>query len=91
MAKKSKGNARIGVGDMVSLPATAFDGDEPGSYSKDNPGPCFGKVLVKEVNGMVEVEWLDGSKDKVKLRDLKLEARKKSLGAVVSRITVFDG
>ena len=89
MAKKSKGNARIGVGDMVSLPATAFDGDEPGSYSKDNPGPCFGKVLVKEVNGMVEVEWLDGSKDKVKLRDLKLEARKKSLDAVVSRIIVL--
>ena len=38
---------------------------------------------------MVEVEWLNGSKDKIKLRDLKLEARKKSLDAVVSRITVL--
>ena len=80
----------LGLGDMVPLPAAAFDGDKPGSYSKkDNPGPCFGKVLVKEVNGMVEVEWLGGSKDKAKLRDLKLEARKKSLDAVVSRITAL--
>ena len=87
-AKKNKGNARIGIGDMVSIPSTAFDGDVPGSYSERILEPCFGKVLEME-NGVVNVEWLDGSKDKVKQRDLKLEARKKDLDSVVSNIIVM--
>jgi hypothetical protein len=75
-AKKNKGNARIGIGDVVSLPATAFDGVVPGSFSKKNPGPCFGRALDMK-NGVVSVEWLDGLKDNAKQRDLTLEARKK--------------
>ena len=88
-AKKNKGNARIGIGDMVSLPSTAFDGDVPGSYSGKNPEPCFGKVLEME-NGVVKVEWLDGSKDKVKQRDLKLEAQKKGIYLSCENLTFDD-
>jgi hypothetical protein len=88
-AKKNKGNGRIGVGDMVSIPSTAFDGTTPGSYSATNPEPCFGTVLDIDDIGVVNVEWMDGSKDKVKLRDLKLEVRKRSLDSVVSNIIVM--
>ena len=37
--------ARIAIGDLVSLPAGAFDGDVKGSFSDDHPDKCIGKVL----------------------------------------------
>ena len=88
-AKKNKGNARIGIGDMVSIPSTAFDGDCARLvFERESWSPVLERCW-KWNNGVVEVEWLDGSKDKVKQRDLKLEARKKDLDSVVSNIIVM--
>jgi hypothetical protein len=50
--KKNKGNARIGVGDVVSTPSTAFDRTTPGSHSAANLEPCFGTVLDIENSGV---------------------------------------
>ena len=53
----------IKVGDVVSLPATAFDGDVPGSYSAENPEPSYGKVKSISRQGMAKVEWFKDEDD----------------------------
>ena len=35
------GRTKIGKGDVVSVPATIFDGDDPGSYSNEFPDRCY--------------------------------------------------
>ena len=89
---KSKGGPRINVGDVVSLPATAFDGDLPGSYSAENPEPSFGRVKKISKNGMAEVEWFkdenedDWVSDEMELcrvKDLTLEIRKATASNII--------
>ena len=73
--KKGRGRPRkICEGDVVSLPAEAFDGDEPGSWSKDNPDRCYGIVDSISKSGMAKVRWLESDTvDEVKVKDLKKE------------------
>ena len=74
--KKGRGRPRkICEGDVVSLPAEAFDGDEPGSWSKDNPDRCYGIVDSISKSGMAKVRWLESDTvDEVKVKDLKKKA-----------------
>ena len=60
-------------GDVVSVSPTIFDGDKPGSYSKENPERCYGVVRSVRANGLVSVEWENKDVDDVKLKDLKKE------------------
>ena len=90
--KKSKGGPRIKVGDVVSLPATAFDGDVPGSYSAENPEPSYGKVKSISAKGMATVEWFkdeaedDWVSDEMetcRVKDLTLEIRKSAVSNII--------
>jgi hypothetical protein len=82
-----KGNvrsAKIRKGDIVSLPSTAFDGDDPGSYSSGHPDVCFGQVLKVKKNGLASVKWLeDGSIQDVRMRDLTREVKKLTLASII--------
>ena len=48
--------ANIKKGDIVSLPATAFDGDDPGSFSQDHPDVCVGQVVSVNTQGLAKVK-----------------------------------
>ena len=64
---------KICEGDVVSLPAEAFDGDDPGSWSDDNPGICYGIVESVSKAGVAKVRWLEEDKvDEVKVKDLSI-------------------
>jgi hypothetical protein len=72
-----RGAFKFQLGDGISVRAELFDGSKPGSFSKDHPGRCLG--IVKRIwpdKKIVEIEWLDGSKNMVKARDLRLEKPK---------------
>jgi translation initiation factor IF-1 len=69
----TSGRKKIVRGDVVSVCPTIFDGDEPGSYSEDNPERCYGVVQSVRTNGLVSVEWENKDVDDVKLKDLKKE------------------
>ena len=56
--RKGTGYVKITKGDVVSAPPTIFDGDEPGSFSEENPGRCFGIVEDAKKNGLVTVRSL---------------------------------
>jgi len=65
---------KIVKGDVVSVCPTLFDGEKPGSFSMHFPERCFGRVITVHISGLVTVLWENGSKDKVKLTDLKKES-----------------
>jgi hypothetical protein len=74
---------RFQVGDGVSVSAKIFDGDEPGSFSKENPERQLGIVVkILPDKDIVEVEWLDGSVDSVDRKDLRIE-RPKATAAMI--------
>ena len=90
--KKSKGRPKIKVGDVVSLPATAFDGDIPGSYSAENPEASFGKVKSISKQGMAKVEWFKDEDDDdwvsdefelCRVKDLTLEVRRTTVSKII--------
>ena len=85
IAKKQKGGlTKIQRGNLVSLPATHFDGDEPGSFSATKPELQYGIVLEVEKNGYVEVHWTDdGVVMGARLKDLKLERKKITTARVI--------
>ena len=68
---------------MVSVPATIFDGDDPGSYSDENPERCFGIVESLDEKGLVQVRWTNGDVDGVKLKDLKKEKHKLTVASIL--------
>ena len=75
-------------GDRVSIPSTAFDGDDPGSYSSSHPDRCFGHVLKRENKFLVTVKWEEGGKgDLVRMKDLKLESRKANVSALIATLS----
>ena len=91
-SKKAKGKQRIKEGDIVSLPATAFDGDVPGSFSIAHPEPSYGTVKSIDDKGLVVVEWMKDDHDddwvteqesEVRLRDLTLEVRRKTVSTII--------
>jgi hypothetical protein len=81
--KKSMKVPAFQKGDGVSVSAKIFDGDKPGSFSRENPERQLGVIrrvwLGKDV---VEVEWLDGSKNLVKIKDVRIE-RPKATAAMI--------
>ena len=75
----------IKVGDLVSLPATSFDGKNPGSFSKGHPEPCVGKVLEIKPNGLTLVKWLEDQEEHwVRLKDLTLKVRKRAVSNIIA-------
>ena len=81
---------KLKKGDKVSLPSSAFDGDDPGSFSSANPEPCVGHVLDIKKNGIVTVRWEDeGGDDQVRMKHLKLEARKANIIGIIVMIGII--
>ena len=77
------GRTKIGKGDVVSVPATIFDGDDPGSYSNEFPDRCFGTVESVSKKGIVIVNWSDGDVHGVKLKDCKKEQHKLTVASII--------
>jgi hypothetical protein len=64
-------------GDAVSVSPKIFDGDKPGSFSKDNPERQLGTIVrVWEDRKLPQVEWIDGSKNLYRYDQLKIEKLK---------------
>ena len=57
VAVVASGVPEISKGDRVSVDATVFDGDEPGSYSNDYPGRHYGVVTSFKSKNVVRVRW----------------------------------
>jgi hypothetical protein len=69
-------------GDLVSAAAEVFDGDVPGSYSRENPERCFG-IVTKTHNKarILTVNWSqrdtsDGTITEILACDVKVEKKK---------------
>ena len=60
--KEKNHRPRFGLkrGDAVSVSPEIFDGDKPGSFSKDNPERQLGTIVkVWEGRKLAQVEWID--------------------------------
>ena len=68
----------------MSLPASAFDGSTPGSFSDDHPGPCVESVIEVTKEGLIKVRWLEDEViSNVRLEDLTLVVRKASIANII--------
>jgi hypothetical protein len=87
--KKTKDAERFKAGDTITAEPTLFDGEVPGSYSKDNPELQVG-VIVKAWNkkGIVQVKWIDGSRSYQKTDDITIQKRKDVAAYLVSIMMV---
>jgi hypothetical protein len=87
--KKTKDAERFKAADTITAESTLFDGEVPGSYSKDNPELQIG-VIVKAWNekGIVQVKWMDGSKSYQKTEDITIHKRKDVAAYLVSIMMV---
>ena len=84
VTKRGRGRPpKIAVGDFVSLPSTAFDGNEKGSFSVGHPDPVYGKVEDIKENGLTTVIWEDGDRTHARLKDLKLVKKKVNAASIV--------
>jgi hypothetical protein len=87
--KKKKGSGPFGlkIGDCVSVGNEVFDGKDPGSYSKDNPGRSNGVVVqIWKRKNIAQVEWEDESKNLLRVDDLQLEKSKVDVMFIVTAI-----
>ena len=81
-------------GDLVSAKATVFDGDNPGSYSRDNPARCFGVVTRTQGKGRVlTVNWAqkNSSSDyitEILSSEVKVEKKKVKTPAILAVMLV---
>ena len=85
--KKQKTHDRVTLkpGDAISVSSRIFDGNKPGSFSKENPERQKGTVIkIFKEKRLAQIEWLDGSKDIVKLRDLRIERLKVNAAFIVT-------
>jgi hypothetical protein len=79
------------VGDTVTADSKLFDGDKPGSYSKDHPELQVGEVIkVWNNKGIAQIKWLDGSKSYQKLADLMMQ-KLKNVAAYIVGIMMVSG
>jgi hypothetical protein len=68
----------------VTADSKLFDGDKPGSYSRDNPELQVGEVIkVWNGKGIAQIKWLDGSKPYQKLCDLMIKKMKNVAAYIV--------
>jgi hypothetical protein len=89
--KQGKGGLKMKfkVGDGVSVKAESFDGNVPGSYSKANPGRHCGVVTrIWADRNLVEIEYLNGSRYKHLLKEIRLEKPKTCAMLIISVIMV---
>ncbi len=87
--KKKKGSGPFGlkIGDCVSVGNEVFDGKDPESYSKDNPGRSNGVVVqIWKRKNIAQVEWEDESKNLLRVDDLQLEKSKVDVMFIVTAI-----
>ena len=59
--QKTYDKIKFQPGDAVSVSSKIFDGDNPGSYSKDNPDRQKGTIIkIFKERRVAQVEWIDG-------------------------------
>ena len=74
--KRNK-NYPFNVGDTISADPKLFDGDQPGSFSDENPELQIGEIVkVWQGKGIAQVKWLDRTKSYQNFSDLKIEKMK---------------
>jgi hypothetical protein len=87
--KVAKTKTGLKPGDAISVAPEMFDGNEPGSYSNDHPERQFGTVLrVWARKQIAQIEWLDGSKNMIKINDLRMERVKVDAAFLVTIMMV---
>jgi hypothetical protein len=80
---------KFNVGDIVSVSPKLFDGDDPGSFSKENPERQFGNIKrVWKAKKVVQVEWADGTCWVNNGEHLRLEKPKANVAFIVTCIMV---
>ena len=89
---KNKSRAEITVGDLVSTPSRMFDGEIPGSYSKNNPDRCWGEVTkVLERGALLQVIWKkDNVMFEIRAADVRVERKKLTSSAILS-VLITEG
>jgi hypothetical protein len=84
-ARKVSKKTMLKKGDAISVSSKLFDGNEPGSFSATNRERQFGTVLrVWPAKKLLQIEWLDGSKNIVKLEDVRTEKVKVDAAMMVT-------
>ncbi len=84
-----KAKAGLKPGDAIFVAPEIFDGNKPGSYSKEHPERQFGTVLkVWARKQTAQIEWLEGSKNMVKYNDLRVEKFKVDAAFIVTIMIV---
>ena len=80
------------VGDLVSCSPTLFDGETPGSWSKENPKRCLGVVTKRWKQGkLLQVRWNgEDELSKVLQTDVRVE-KKKSTVATILAVLLVEG
>ncbi len=75
--------------DAVSAAPEIFDGNEPGSFSKDNPERQLGTIVrVWEGRTLVQVEWINGSRNLCRYDQLRVEKLKVDAAFMVTLMMV---
>ena len=89
---KKISRAAIAIGDLVSAPSSLFDGEIPGSYSKNNPDRCWGVVTkVLKRGALLQVTWTkDNVKFEVLAADVRVEKKKLTCSAILS-VLITEG
>ena len=76
-------------GDIVSVSPKIFDGDKPGSYSKDNSDGQYGVIIrVWKAKKICQVEWADGTKWVSDGQHFRLEKPKRNVAFIITCIMV---
>jgi hypothetical protein len=78
------------AGDLVSCSPTLFDGEIPGSWSKENPQRCLGVVTKRWKQGkLLQVRWRGGDElSKVLHTDIRVERKKSNASAILAVLLV---
>jgi hypothetical protein len=80
---------KFNAGDIVSVSPKLFDGDDPGSFSKENPERQFGIIKrVWKAKKIAQVEWADGSHWINNGEHLRLEKPKANVAYIITCIMV---
>jgi hypothetical protein len=91
--KKKTGVVRPALGDLVSVSPTIFDGEEPGSYSGDNPDRVFGIVTQvwkrKKLPDLLQIRWADNSgSSQVMMKDATVIKKKVTEATILAVMLV---
>ena len=77
---------KVASGNLISVKSTLFDCDTPGSYSKDNPGLCYGvETRVLDKRKYLMVRWTGEETS-----DVRVERRKLSSANILT-VMILEG